>query len=137
MSTVVRTNDGRIAPGHSGNKAGRPKGFAGLAAAIRQQTKDGAELVEWALLVWRDPNVPLNVRWDAFVWLTDRGFGKPLTMIDLNASLAQPKSALDLAVLAQDDLDAIEERFKRAAERNRIEAEQGPMLIGAIDVPVK
>lgn len=121
---MTRTAGGQFGPGNKGG--GRPKGFAGLAASIRKATNDGSELVEWALLVWRDPNVPLNVRWDAFVWLSDRGFGKPLTMIDLNASLAVPKSAIELAVLPQSDLDDIEARFKRAAERMNV-----------IDVPSK
>ena len=58
-------------PGQSGNPGGRPKGFA---RQIREATKDGAELVAYA--VDRFANGSAKERWDALEWLTDRGFGK-------------------------------------------------------------
>lgn len=57
---------------------------------IRQETGDGAALVQFAMAVFRgdpDPHtnqVPtLSQRMEAHTWLTDRGFGKAVTPIDL------------------------------------------------------
>lgn len=74
-------------PGESGNRAGRPKGFRGVARLIMQETCDGAELVEWALEVWRDPSRSFGERQAAHAWLADRALGKPLQSMDLSASL--------------------------------------------------
>jgi hypothetical protein len=60
-------------PGQSGNPLGRPKGFARV---IREQTRNGEELVEFALEVWRDTSKSLKDRWPAFVWLTEYAYGK-------------------------------------------------------------
>ena len=51
----------------------------GLAAAIRAETRDGAELVEWMIRVFRgqEPGLRLTERLAAATWLADRGFGKP------------------------------------------------------------
>jgi hypothetical protein len=66
-------------PGNSANPGGRPKG---LAALVREQTKDGQELVRFMLGVLRGRKTPLRYRLEAAAWLADRGFGKvsqPLT----------------------------------------------------------
>jgi hypothetical protein len=66
-------------PGNRANPGGRPKG---LTALVRQQTADGAELVEFMLAVLRgkkrvNGNAPsLARRMEAATWLADRGFGK-------------------------------------------------------------
>lgn len=62
-------------PGQSGNPTGRPKSFAHL---IRKATKDGEEMVEFALEIWRSDR-PLKDRWPAFVWLTEYAYGKAPT----------------------------------------------------------
>jgi hypothetical protein len=66
--------------GHpSPNPGGRPKGLASL---VREQTKDGQELVRFMLGVLRGRKAPLRLRMEAAAWLADRGFGKvsqPLT----------------------------------------------------------
>lgn len=79
--------------GQSGNPKGKPPGFAGLAAKIRKETDGGAELVAFALQVFRGQplgedmrNPTLQQRIDAMIWLTDRGFGKAVTPIDLTTT---------------------------------------------------
>ena len=58
----------------SPNPGGRPKG---LAARVRAQTDDGAELVDFMLNVLRGRRkAPLRLRMEAAAWLADRGFGK-------------------------------------------------------------
>jgi hypothetical protein len=70
-------------PGQSGNPGGRAKGLASL---VREQTRDGAELVEFMLSVLRGKKkAPLRLRMEAAAWLADRGFGRvaqPLTGAD-------------------------------------------------------
>jgi hypothetical protein len=62
--------------------AGRPKGFAGVSKLILESTREGAELVEWALSVWRDTKAKMADRQAAHAWLSDRGLGKPLATHD-------------------------------------------------------
>ena len=73
---------GRFALGHA-KTGGRPKGFAGVARMIMEATEDGAELVEWALATWRDPNRSHAERAAAHAWLSDRGLGKAVAMHEL------------------------------------------------------
>lgn len=82
-------------------RGGRPKGFRGLAKMIAKETRDGRELVEYALEVFRGEKTMRHEKWEALQWLADRGFGKPLTMIDLDAAVDGPTTPvkLDLAKL--------------------------------------
>jgi Family of unknown function (DUF5681) len=60
--------------GVSGNPGGRPKG---LVRRIREQTDEGAELVDYMLGVFRNESESTRTRVEAASWLADRGFGKP------------------------------------------------------------
>ena len=60
-------------PGTSGNPGGRPKGAAGFAERIRQATKEGQDLMAWALAIARNPKA--KDRMAAIKWLGDRGWG--------------------------------------------------------------
>lgn len=75
----------RFQPGQSGNRAGRPKGFAGIAKKIMQATDDGTELIEFALSVLRGDH-PLREKIQCLQWLGDRGLGRPLQSMDLTVS---------------------------------------------------
>jgi hypothetical protein len=74
-------------PGNSANPGGRPKG---LAALVRDQTGDGAELVAFMLRVLRGKRQPLRYRLEAAAWLADRGFGKALQQMELSGPGAEP-----------------------------------------------
>ena len=80
-----REKSGRFREGVSGNPGGRPKGIVSL---IRQRTKDGAELVEFMLRVFRGKlkTAGLNQRMEAATWLADRGFGRPVQAIEQSGS---------------------------------------------------
>lgn len=67
-------------PGQSGNPGGRP---AGLAALVKQETRDGAELVEFYLRILRGKRQPLRYRLEAASWLADRGFGKAVQQVEV------------------------------------------------------
>jgi len=55
-----------------------------MAQLIRTSTKDGAELVEYALSVFRDVEMSdANRQW-ALQWLSDRGFGKAPLVLDVS-----------------------------------------------------
>lgn len=100
--------------GQSGNKRGRPKGttgFKGLAQDIRRRTKDGKELIDFAMKMFRDEKNLHHVRWDAFVWLTERGFGKAVQTIDVVSD--QPKLQVNLAVLNFEQRSHLREIVKR------------------------
>ena len=65
-------------PGRSGNPGGRPRG---LVAKIRLETRDGEELADFVLSVFRNAKAKDQDRMDAATWLADRGFGKPVQTI--------------------------------------------------------
>lgn len=105
----------RFQPGQSGNPAGRPRGFRGVAKAIMAATRDGEELVEFALRVFRDTDAADDQRWQALVWLADRGLGKPLQSLELAASVDVERSpAYDLTGLSIDEQRALLDVLGRA-----------------------
>src|SRR5262249_9747366 len=75
--------------GQSGNPGGRPKG---LVSAIREQTRDGEELVAFMLRLFRGelPDAKLRDRIDAGAWLADRGFGKPVQAMEHTGKDGEP-----------------------------------------------
>src|SRR5215831_14445268 len=65
--------------GRSGNPAGRPKG---LARKTRELIgNDGAELVEFLLVVMRNETEKTNDRLEAAKMLAERGWGKPAAFV--------------------------------------------------------
>lgn len=75
-------------PGNSANPGGRPKGLASL---VREQTKDGQELVRFMLGVLRGRKTPLRQRMEAAAWLADRGFGKALQQMEVSGPDGGPQ----------------------------------------------
>lgn len=74
-------------PGHGGGP-GRPAGFKGMAKKIMAATRDGDELLEFALRTLRDDAADAKDRQWAHQWLSDRGMGKPMQSIELHAEVA-------------------------------------------------
>lgn len=71
-------------PGQSGNPGGSAKGFGSL---IREQTRDGGELVAFALAMVRGKDVKMDLRFAAVQWLADRGWGKPVQLTEASGEV--------------------------------------------------
>ena len=91
----------RWKPGESGNPGGRTRGFKGVAELIMRETRDGAELVEFALATMRNVgpggagtgNRSFDERWQAHNWLANYGIGRPIVSVDIAAALATGENA--------------------------------------------
>jgi Family of unknown function (DUF5681) len=86
--------------GESGNPGGRPRGFV---TEIRRQTKNGFELVSFALRVLRNEEAEMRDRAWACTYLTDRGFGKPTQSLELDGPAMVPAFVVDDAATLFDD----------------------------------
>jgi hypothetical protein len=67
-------------PGQSGNPSGRPKDILG--PIVKKKTKDGVELVDRVLEIFRssgDDEIVIK----AATWLADRGWGKPAQSVEV------------------------------------------------------
>lgn len=96
---------------------GRPPGFRRVAKMILEQTRDGAELVEFFLRTLRDDDMPHRDRVDAAQWLADRGLGKPLVSVDLAAEIGVtdgPLQSVDLSKLSIEALQVLDEALAEA-----------------------
>jgi hypothetical protein len=84
-----------FAKGQSGNPGGRPRG---VVRTIREQTRDGEELVTFMLRVFRGEvaDAHLRDRLEAATWLCDRGFGKPTQGVELAGKDGEPLLSLAL-----------------------------------------
>ena len=111
--------------GTSGNPAGTSRrqqsAARALAMRIQAETRDGAEIVDFALAVLRHGGVSAgsssamhglaevtltDKRWAAD-YLTDRGWGKAPQTIEIQTD-GEPRPAIELRGLTNDDLDAAE-----------------------------
>ena len=95
-----RDDAGRFQPGGPAGP-GRPQGFRHAARKIMRETKDGAELVEFALRVMRDEAADMPERLRALDWLSAYGLGKPVARHELEAHVtAVGAGRLDVRALA-------------------------------------
>ena len=133
MSKTPRDARGKLLPGGvSLNPRGRGVAFRGMVQHIREQTSDGAELVEFALKVFRgvDPTTGAKIykhseQWDAHNWLTERGFGKAITPIDIQTqSTDQIIDVFDPTRLGDEDLATLEALLESATAA-KVEQENG------------
>lgn len=145
----ARDAQGRLLPGNTANPLGRPGGSKGFAALIREQSKEGAELVDVAFQVLRGELVrrewmgasegPLEVMvtptvkesLDALKWLADRGWGKAVETVELSGPDGQPLQSE--ATVKHEPLDP-----KRIANVLGVLARAGIVAgPGAADAPAK
>jgi hypothetical protein len=108
---------------HRDPRGGRPKV---LVRKIREETRDGEEMVEYMLRVGRDESEGTKVRIDAYTWLTDRGFGKP-TQTEVRFSGDGGVTVNELATeLSREELDLmIEDVQARIAARGEPATDNG------------
>lgn len=107
MSKAIRNEKGHFLKGTAAGP-GRPAGSRGMAAKIMAATREGAEMVEWVLGIWRDVKLPFKDRWVALEWLADRGVGKAQQTIDLVGEIdLGPIDDIDLGKLSDEALSAL------------------------------
>ena len=103
------------------NPAGRSRGFAGVARQIMAETRDGAELVEFALRIFRDEHAPMRDRQEAHAWLSDRGLGRPLANVELTATIeadvTAPRNAINMERVLKSLPDDVLVQVLEAAEQ--------------------
>jgi hypothetical protein len=105
-----RGPSGRFLPGRpSPNPGGRPKG---LAALVREETREGAELVAYMLAVLRHPKQPTALRMAAAQWLADRGFGKAVAVLEADITVDAQVTHRELLRAHVEEADV--ERLTRA-----------------------
>lgn len=108
------------------NAAGRSRGFAGVAKQIMTHMRDGDELIEYALNVFRDPVADPRDRQWAHGWLSDRALGKPLQSMDLTAQLIASEPAQ-----ADEDLSGLS--IEQMRELLELENKRDALLAKAAD----
>lgn len=110
ISKPKRDANGRILPGQSGNRSGRPKGVAALAREFQMRVPHD-ELVSWVEDIWRNRirlvdevtgeerfgedgeplyargNYTHEQRMQAYQVILDRGYGKPVAIVDMKAMI--------------------------------------------------
>jgi hypothetical protein len=106
-------------PGQSGNPGGRPKG---LVRRIREETRDGDELVEFMVRVFRDEDAPRRDRIAAVEWLADRGWGKAALPIRQEVDVPTD-SPFDQ--LTDEERDAVIQAVRRRIRALEAESENG------------
>jgi hypothetical protein len=74
VETAERVVGRPFPKGVSGNPGGRPRG---LVRRIRAETRDGDELLEFMVSVFRDESAARRDRIAAAAWLGERTWGKP------------------------------------------------------------
>lgn len=107
MDSRNRNQMGQFVPGHK-SQGGRPKGFGGLMRGIQEATNEGRDLWNYAMEVWTNPNHPMHEKhaWDAFVWLTERGYGKAVSQHEIHAqvtAVAGPTMPAEIALGSVED----------------------------------
>ena len=104
-------------PGQSGNPGGRPRG---LARMVREAVGEGADLIEFMTAVLKGDakrlgvrTVSLRDRMQAAEWLTDRGYGKTIPVVDLPVEVPPPSVPELIRAIADAMPPALREQIGR------------------------
>lgn len=108
----------RFKKGVSPNPGGRPKAAKLIAQLIRDQTRDGAELVELVLAIARGQNAEFKAeasRLWAIRWLSDRAFGyAPMTIA------IEPPEPADVPIVGQIPVGVVADSGERAGGKRGV-----------------
>jgi hypothetical protein len=100
----------------SGNPGGRPSS-RGLIARIREETRDGEEIADFMLSVFRDAGASRRDRMEAASWLTDRAYGRAAQTVRQEVEVP---AGVSFAELTHEQREALLARV--AARRLELEA---------------
>ena len=105
-------------PGVSGNPGDRP---VGVRTRILEQTEDGKDLVQFAVNVWQGKSPPefrnARHRREAFLWLSDHSFGRPVQQVQAEAattdvrSMPPPPFSVEELVAIRDEILARQQKL--------------------------
>lgn len=90
-----------------------------MATYIGKLTSDFRDMVDWAMLLWKDVDAPLEWRWKAFEWLTTRGLGSAPSVVNLTVNEGV-NSGRDLRRLSDADIARIDQVFLEAVDRPEV-----------------
>lgn len=97
--------------GPASNKPGRKLNIVELAKKIGIDTKDGDDLVAFAVSVFKsnapDMSVTFAQRWAAFEWLSDRFYGKAPQVIEQAVTVEIDARVVDYGSMSDEELEAI------------------------------
>jgi hypothetical protein len=103
---VKRTENGRFAPGQSGNITGRPKSISPVVALAREHT--AAAIQTLAEIACKGKNE--NARITAAVALLDRAYGRPAQSVEMDLKLTK-----NLEQMTLQELQELRERYAALA----------------------
>lgn len=112
----TRNANGQLTTGHAGNPIQRPRGARGMASAIMLCTRDGQDLIDWALVLWKDVDAPIEWRWKAFEWLSNRGAGAVASTQILNVT-QNISSGRALKALSDEEIEKIDNIFRESTKK--------------------
>lgn len=101
-------------------KRGKAKGYQSLAEYVREVTEDGTLLIDHAMNVFLNRATSKDSRgtgpyseeqkWRALEFLANRGFGRPVTTVDIQATVETRSlvASVNYQALSDAELDALE-----------------------------
>jgi hypothetical protein len=103
---------------------------------LREATRNGEELRDFALGVWRDESNPMHLRWKAFEWIGLRQLGQPTVQVNANVTaqnraLGPESGLLNFGDMTPDEIGV----FLTVANRFEAELEAQPEAEAELALP--